>query len=233
MNLHADLTLRVVGHVHEARWLPSPNPAVQRRMLDRIGDEVARATTIVRYAAGAKFDRHCHGGGEEILVLEGVFSDEQGDHPACTYLRNPPGSAHAPFSVEGCLLFVKLWQFAADDLIPLRIDTAAMPWQLSQLDGVEMQSLHRHRQITTTLERWAPGVQRVISLETGGVEILVLTGGFCEHAEYRGDIAINDYTAGSWLRVPCGCALVLRAGSVGTTVYVKVGHLGAASSFPT
>ena len=89
-------------------------------MLDRSGGEVARATSIVRYAPGARFDRHVHGGGEEILVLEGVFSDESGDHPAGTYLRNPPGSAHAPFSREGCVLFVKLWQFTAGDTAALR-----------------------------------------------------------------------------------------------------------------
>ncbi len=92
-------------------WAASPLAGVDRRMLDREGGEVARATSIVRYAPGSHFERHVHGGGEEILVLEGTFSDERGDHPAGSYLRNPPGSAHAPFSVDGCLLLVKLWQF--------------------------------------------------------------------------------------------------------------------------
>jgi anti-sigma factor ChrR (cupin superfamily) len=92
-------------------------------MLDRVGDEVARATSLVHYAPGSQFERHVHGGGEEILVLEGVFSDESGDHAAGTNLRNPPGSAHAPFSREGCLLFVKLRQFASGDLASVRVPT--------------------------------------------------------------------------------------------------------------
>src|SRR5690606_19921646 len=108
MNLNSDFRLRVVQHAADAPWAPSPLPGVTRRMLDRVGDEVARATSIVRYAAGSHFDAHGHPGGEEILVLEGVFSDEHGDYPAGTYLRNPPGSRHTPFSREGCTLFVKL-----------------------------------------------------------------------------------------------------------------------------
>ena len=84
-------------------------------MLNCVGDEVARATGVVRYASGSRFDRRIHTGGEEIFVLPGVFSDERGDYPAGAYLRNPPRSSHAPFSQEGCLLFVKMWQYAQDD----------------------------------------------------------------------------------------------------------------------
>ena len=123
LNLNDDFSRRVVAPVSDAAWAPSPQPGVERRMLDRVGGEVARATSVVRYAPNSRFERHVHGGGEEILVLEGVFSDEAGDYPAGTYLRNPPGSAHAPFSREGCVLFVKLWQFAQGDLQTVRIDT--------------------------------------------------------------------------------------------------------------
>lgn len=98
MNLNNDFTTRVVQHAADATWTTSPLPGVTRRVLDRVGDEVARATSIVRYAAGSRFDAHGHPGGEEILVLDGVFSDEHGDYPAGTYPRNPPGSRHAPFS---------------------------------------------------------------------------------------------------------------------------------------
>jgi anti-sigma factor ChrR (cupin superfamily) len=129
---------------------------VERRMLDRSGGEVARATSIVRYAPSARFDRHVHGGGEEILVLEGVFSDESGDHPAGTYLRNPPGSAHAPFSREGCVLFVKLWQFTAGDTAPLRLDTRAGEWRQGLVPGLTVLPLHSHDGIDTALVRWAP-----------------------------------------------------------------------------
>ncbi len=127
MNLNSDFDRRVVLFSHDAAGTPSPLRGVERRMLDRVGGEVARATSIVRYAPGSRFDRHGHGGGEEILVLEGVFSDEHGDYPSGTYLRNPPGTAHTPFSREGCALFVKLWQFAAMTCSRSDIDTARPP----------------------------------------------------------------------------------------------------------
>lgn len=219
VNLHADLTLRVVDHAQDARWLPSPNPAVQRRMLDRIGGEVARATTIVRYAPDAKFARHVHGGGEEILVLEGVFSDEDGDYPAGTYLRNPPGSAHAPFSRNGCLLLVKLWQFAADDLVQVRIDTHAAPWRAGPVSGIEVQALHHHRGVETAMERWCANTELEPREHVGGDEILVVSGTFSNE--------LGRYSAGSWLRQPSGNPHTPCVGPEGALVYVKVGHLSA------
>ncbi len=147
-------------------------------MLDRSGGEAARATSIVRYAPGARFDRHVHGGGEEILVLEGVFSDETGDHPAGTYLRNPPGSAHAPFSREGCVLFVKLWQFTAGDTEPLRLDTRAGTWRQGLVPGLTVMPLHSHDGIDTALVRWAPHTRFQPHTHPGGEEILVLQGVF-------------------------------------------------------
>jgi len=107
MELHADLSQRAVLDTNALPWMPSPMAGVERRLLDRIGDEVARATSIVRYAAGSHFERHIHGGGEEILVLDGTFSDEHGDYPAGTYLRNPAGSVHRPWSEPGCTIWVK------------------------------------------------------------------------------------------------------------------------------
>ena len=123
MHVHSDFDLSVVLHDDGSGWVPSPLPGVERRMLDRVGGEVARATSLVRYAPGAGYEAHSHGAGEEILVLEGVFSDESGDHPVGTYLRNTPGSRHTRHSRVGCLLFVKLRQFAGDDLSNVRIDT--------------------------------------------------------------------------------------------------------------
>jgi anti-sigma factor ChrR (cupin superfamily) len=70
MNLNADFTKRALVHGAALEWKASPMPGVERRMLDRIGDEVARATTIVRYAPGSQFSPHVHGDGEEFLVLE-------------------------------------------------------------------------------------------------------------------------------------------------------------------
>ena len=136
--INADFEQRVVLRPPAPEdWVPSPMAGVLRRPLDRVGGEVARATSLVRYAPGSQFKRHEHGGGEEILVLDGVFSDEQDDYPAGTYLRNPPGTGHAPHSRDGCTLFVKLWQFAAHDTQPVIIDTRTANGAFTSIDQLE------------------------------------------------------------------------------------------------
>ena len=218
LQINADFEQRVVLHAADACWQPSPLPGIERRMLDRVGGEVARATSLVRYAAGSRFDRHTHGGGEEILVLDGVFSDDSGDHPAGTYLRNPPSSAHSPSSRDGCLLFVKLRQFAADDLLPVRIDTRREPWRQGTVAGLSVMPLHEHACISTALVRWAPDTQFHAHTHVGGEEILVLDGVFRD--EY------GTYPAGSWLRSPRWSRHAPFTGPEGALIYVKVGHLG-------
>src|SRR5579862_645998 len=126
MELNADFSRRVVVHAARLPWVPSPMAGVERRMLDRIGDEVARATSIVRYAPRSRFSPHTHGGGEEFLVLDGVFQDERGDYPAGTYVRNPPTSRHTPRSEAGCTILVKLHQFDPTDRTDIRLDTNAI-----------------------------------------------------------------------------------------------------------
>jgi len=115
MEINANFSERIVIHSDEIDWVDSPMQGVQRKMLDRIGDEVARATSIVRYAPGSSFSPHTHTGGEEFFVLDGVFQDEHGDYPVGAYVRNPPQSQHTPSSKPGCIIFVKLWQFDLDD----------------------------------------------------------------------------------------------------------------------
>ena len=219
MNLNHDFRLRVVQHAADALWTPSPLPGVTRRMLDRVGGEVARATSIVRYAAGSRFDAHGHPGGEEILVLDGVFSDEHGDYPAGTYLRNPPGSGHAPFSQEGCTLLVKLWQFAPDDLIPVRIDTRRAAFRPGLVAGLTVLPLHEHHGVSTALVRWAPNTQFQMHTHPGGEEILVLDGVFRDED--------GVYPAGSWLRNPRWSRHTPYTGAEGALIYVKVGAIDA------
>src|SRR4029078_1842625 len=115
MHINDDLTIPVIIQASDLPWVASPAAGVDRRMLFRIGEEVARATSIVRYAPGSAFPRHTHGGGEEIVVLEGTFQDEHGNYPAGSYFRHPPGTSHIPASEVGCTIFVRLWQFRADD----------------------------------------------------------------------------------------------------------------------
>jgi len=219
MNLNTDFSRRVVCHAADAVWIDSPTAGVQRRLLDRVGDEVARATSLVRYAPGSHFARHEHGGGEEILVLEGTFADESGEYPAGTYLRNPPGSAHAPHSREGCLLFVKLRQFAPDDTATVRLDTRLGQWRPGLVPGLTVLPLHSHNGIDTALVRWAPGTRFNAHTHPGGEEILVLEGVFCDEA--------GEYTRGTWLRSPRWSRHAPFTGPEGALIYVKVGHLGA------
>jgi len=220
MNLNDDFSLRIVARPADAVWTPSPLPGVERRRLDRVGDEVARATSIVRYAPGSRFDRHVHGGGEEILVLEGVFCDEVGEHPAGTYLRNPPGSSHAPCSRDGCLLFVKLQQFHPADTRGVRIDTRSQPWRPGLVPGLAVMPLHSHDGVDTALVRWAPNTRFNTHSHPGGEEILVLDGVFNDEG--------GAYGAGTWLRSPRWSRHTPFTGPEGALIYVKVGHLGAA-----
>ena len=225
MNINSDFKKRVVQTPAEAVWTASPLPGVDRRMLDRVGDEVARATSIVRYAPGSRFERHVHAGGEEIFVLQGVFSDERGDHPAGTYLRNPPGSSHAPFSRDGCLLFVKLWQFAPDDTESVTFDTTAAAWYPGRVPGLSVMPLHEHDGVNTALVRWAPATRFTPHTHIGGEEILVLAGTFRDEN--------GAYPAGSWLRSPSGSRHTPYTGPEGALIYVKVGALGARFMVPS
>lgn len=219
MELNSDFDQRVVQNARDATWSAAPHPGVERRMLDRVGEEVARATSIVRYAAGARFDRHMHGGGEEVLVLEGIFSDEHGDYPAGAYLRNPPGTAHAPFSRDGCTLFVKLWQFAPDDTEPVRIDTSTAVWYPGLVPGLSVMPLHEHDGVSTALVRWAPETRFNKHTHPGGEEILVLDGLFRDEE--------GEYPAGTWLRNPRWSSHTPYTGPEGALIYVKVGAIGA------
>jgi anti-sigma factor ChrR (cupin superfamily) len=219
-HLNADFNQRVVSHAADAAWVPSPLPGVERRMLDRIGGEVARATSVVRYAPASRFDRHVHGGGEEFFVLEGVFSDERGDYPAGWYVRNPPGSSHAPFSREGCVILVKLWQFAAGDTEDVRIDTRAAAWRPGLVPGLSVMPLHAHGGIDTALVRWAPNTRFNQHAHPGGEEIFVLEGVFRDE--------LGAYPAGSWLRSPTWSRHTPFTEAEGALIYVKTGHVGAA-----
>jgi ChrR Cupin-like domain len=224
MELNADFGRRAAVHAARLSWTPSPVAGVMRRMLDRIGAEVARATSIVRYAPGSRFSVHTHGGGEEFLVLDGVFSDEHGDFPTGSYIRNPPTSSHTPGSEPGCTIFVKLWQFDPEDRTHVRIDTNTMPF-LATADrpGVAVMPLFRDRVEDVRLERWLPGTD-IDLVGPAGIEILVLDGTFEESGE--------TFVPQSWLRLPAKATLQAKAGPGGCKIWVKTGHLAHASTAP-
>lgn len=217
MNMRSDFSKREVVHAAQVDWVASPMPGVDRRMLDRIGGEVARATSIVRYAPNSRFSAHTHTGGEEFIVLEGVFQDEHGDFPKGTYVRNPPTSSHTPGSEEGCTIFVKLWQFDMADRHQMVVDlnqTAAEP--VDDRKGVSRLPLFNDARETVALEQWARDAEVTLDLPGGG-EFLVLEGGFSE-----GDDMLEKH---SWLRLPEGATIQAKAGSAGAKVWMKTGHL--------
>lgn len=214
MEINADFDAPVIVHSDQLDWQASPMKGVDRRMLDRIGGEVARATSIVRYAPGSHFSAHTHTGGEEFIVLDGVFQDEHGDFPAGTYVRNPPTTSHTPGSEPGCTIFVKLWQFDMDDRTQFR---KTMAEELgAAVDGVATALLHHDARETVTYSHLDAHAS-LSSDATGGIELLVI----------EGSITVGGETLGrnGWLRLPQGAPLDAVAGEGGAKVWMKTGHL--------
>ncbi len=224
MNINDDFTQRAVVHASQIPWVPSPMPGVERRMLDRIGDEVARATSIVRYAPGSAFSAHTHTGGEEYLVLDGVFQDEHGDFPTGSYVRNPPTSAHTPSAMAGATILVKLWQFDLEDRTQVCIDTQSqVPSVVDGRTGVWEIPLFADAHERVRIEIWAAN-QSVEITDHKGLEILVIEGGFSEGGE--------DFSVNSWLRLPVGHLLRAVAGPQGARLWIKSDHLAQTPHAP-
>lgn len=217
MDINSNFAERLVLSTKELTWHASPAPGVERQMLDRIGDEVARATSFVRYAPNTVFTPHAHDGGEEIFVLDGCFADGAGEYPAGTYLRNPPGSEHAPYSKAGCTLFVKLRQFAKTDRQVVRLDTHVADWYPGLVPGLSVMPLHEHDGVSTALVRWAPNTIFNPHVHPGGEEILVLDGVFYDE--------FGTYPKGSWIRSPRFSKHAPFTKGEGALIYVKVGHI--------
>lgn len=213
MKINADFSQRVVVHADQSDWIPSPMPGVDRKMLDRIGGEVARATSIVRYAPGSAFSPHVHDGGEEFLVLDGTFVDEHGAFPTDTYVRNPPTSRHTPSAPDGATILVKLHQFDPDDRHQMRVDASG-----------GSATLYADARETVRIEVLAPGQSLRLQAE-GGMEVFVLDG----QVQEGGD----DLHPWDWLRLPVGADCAAVAGPEGARLWTKSGHLRHVSAdFP-
>lgn len=210
-----DFSQRVVIDTGAQDWVASPMAGVWRKPLAREEAERGHATSIVRYEAGARFAAHDHPQGEEILVLEGTFSDETGDYHAGTYFRNPEGFRHAPFSEPGCVILVKLHQFQDDDREHVVIDTHTAPFQPGQ-GNLQVLPLHQHGSEQVALVRWPAGERFQQHNHFGGEEIYVISG------ELRDEH--GSYPAGTWIRSP-HLSSHLPWAEVDTLLWVKVGHL--------
>jgi len=206
---------QVVIDTEQMDWMDSPAAGVSRKPLARSEEPAGHVTSIVKYEKGASFTAHHHPMGEEILVLDGVFSDETGDYTAGTYIRNPPGSQHTPFSKDGCTLFVKLNQFNEHDDQFVRINTRKTEW-LAGIGGLQVMPLHEYQYEHVALVKWPAKEVFQKHRHFGGEEILVLSGEFCdEHGRYP---------TNTWIRSP---HLSEHHPFVDqeTVILVKTGHL--------
>jgi anti-sigma factor ChrR (cupin superfamily) len=203
----------------EMDWQPSPSPGVLRKRLELVGpEETGMVTSVVAYRAAGDFPEHGHPEGEEFLVLEGTFCDEHGDYPAGTYVLNPPGSRHKPFSREGCTLFVKLRQYGGEGRERLAVDTRDADWQRTALPGQEVLPLYTRHGFPerVRLTRLAPGTRVPPHEHPTGAEIFVLSGGF--------EDTMGTHRTGDWVRYPPGSRHDMATRD-GCTFYLKTGHL--------
>nr|WKF61848.1 hypothetical protein HUO10_006380 [Paraburkholderia busanensis] len=234
MLVNPDFSLRAVVTPDQHRWVASPQSGVERVLLDRLGGEQARATSLVRYAKSSSFPEHAHAQGEEILVLDGTFSECGHDYPAGWYLRNPPGSSHCPSSENGATLFVKLRQMSHEEREVVRIDTRDPSRWLAR-EGRDVCPLFRDETETVWLERVAPNGRIDRSLDDtfleGGAEFLLLEGTL--HDRDSQSHCDDVYLEGSWIRTPPSHRPTFIAGDEGATVYIKTGHLGAVAAQET
>lgn len=220
MLINADFSRRAERMPEDYQWVQSPQNGVERVMLDRMGEEKARATSIVRYAPDSYFPHHLHPGGEEILVLSGTFSADDQDYPIGWYLRNPPKSGHQPYSREGAVIFVKLWQMSVDEDQHVAINTQDIAnWQ--QQKERQVCPLFSNDNEQVSLQRLNAGAALFTTEIIGGAELLVTEGELLE--------AGQTYKTGSWIRLPTALPTdvlsQLKAGAEGVTVYLKTGHL--------
>ncbi len=219
VHLHADLGINAFVNTSAMTWALSPTPGVHRKALERFGGKTTcRATSLIHYAPGARIAAHIHDGGEEFFVLDGVFSDDAGDYGRGTYGRNPPHSAHAPYSKNGCTIFVKLGQFPDRDRRTVRVDTQdpKAPWQYNR-PGTRMLPLYRSEAEQVSLVQWEAGLQCMPVRFEHGLEIYVIKGAFKDEYGHHG--------VGSWMRLAAGQSQSLQVLS-DCEVLIKTGHLG-------
>lgn len=193
-------------------WVASPMSGVHRKPLAREEAERGHATSLVRYDAGSVFRPHPHPLGEEILVLKGVFSDEKGDFKAGSYFRNPPGSSHAPHSIDGCLLLVKLHQFQTSDLNQVYISTPKI-WSSK---ASEIFPLYQFGNERVWLVRIQNSENLLGELDlSDSVELFMISG----QANYDGLLISSE----GWLREPNFLLSHWRAES-DCFIWIKSGH---------
>jgi anti-sigma factor ChrR (cupin superfamily) len=222
--INGNLSVRVSADTTKMDWSPSPSGSVWRKRVHLVGPaESGQVTSVVRYGPHSKFHVHDHPDGEEVLVLDGVFSDEHGDWPAGTFLLNPEGFRHAPFSNGGCVLFVKLRQFAGRDRRHVVVDTNKVDWQPTAIPGVTCKELYQQDGFADRirLELWTAGTDLGDVVYEHGAELFVIDGEFADES--------GSFGSRCWLRFPPGSQHRPKTLS-GCTLYIKRGGLAYLSS---
>ena len=212
-----NFSVPVCHRPNDGDWVKSPADGVSRIHLEREAEECGHATSFVRFEPGSYFPRHTHPQGEELYIMSGVFSDENGDYPAGSYVRNPPGSSHEPFTREGCTLFVKLDQFQHDDSRQVVVRPEDRVWRHG-IGNLRVVSLHTHNNESTALVYWPENEIFQPHTHWGGEEIVVLEGRFIDDH--------GEYPRGSWIRSPHMSKHFPRVEEE-TLILVKIGHLPA------
>ena len=217
-SLNQDFTKRVVINTLIGEWHTSPSSGVERLYLERDNmGEFAKASSIVKFQPGSEFEDHMHDNGEEIFVLEGIFSDQYGDYPKGTYLRNPHNSNHVPFSKDGCKIFVKLRQFKKGDNISIVKNTLNSEWLQGLVPGLKVMPLHEYQTEHAAMVKWEPNTRFNAHKHWGGEEIYVVDGVFYDQ--------FGAYPKGTWIRSPHLSEHQPFTRSEGALILVKTGHL--------
>lgn len=171
-------------------------------------------TMLTKFEPGGFFELHGHPGGEEILVLEGTFKDERGVHPPGTYMLNPEGFIHLPYSEEGCLTFVKLRQHGGKTRQQIRVNIFDLPGQPGVIPEIQVKPIYEQIDYPEKvwIEQWQPGTSLSQVVETEVKEIFVIQGTWSDE--------LGDYPPYSWVRYSPNCPYQ-PASKDGCLLYVK------------
>jgi anti-sigma factor ChrR (cupin superfamily) len=216
-SIHSDFSQRIVITPKDYLWQSSLIGGVEQMVLEHAVGDGLRSSSIIRYIKNSILTGRLHGN-QEFYVLEGIYSDESGEHAAGSYLRYPAGVSHTyKIGTEGATLFLKSNQIGKGDLQQVIMDTNVCQWRQGLVEGLNVISLHEFEGEHVALVKWAPHTQFNTHKHWGGEEIFVLEGIF--HDEY------GQYSKGSWLRSPHLSQHTPYTEKEGALIYVKVGHL--------
>ncbi|CAJ1340055.1 unnamed protein product [Effrenium voratum] len=221
IELNSDKSQSCLVNTDTIDWIQTAAGGVRRKMIERLGGEVARATTVVSFEPNASFPSHRHEGGEEFIVLEGDWFDDWATQPSYTYVRNYIGSRHTPrIGPKGCTILVKLCQMSTEQTEPDHSQ-----WDISSSNPSWRRSPNGRRELRVYespfeevhFERWEPHQTGQVEVDGAGEEVFVVEGCFVDE--------LGEHRRWSWCRTAEARRLTRRAGPEGCLLYIKSRHL--------